>query len=108
MATAIKANYEVISGLNAGDVLKNANGKRTATVVKASTRKHRYGYTVEIIDATVGAYHEFLTWNQITNRFPIKVENSRYEVKLTDLTETELEAVKALLAGRNFTTTKLN
>jgi hypothetical protein len=100
------SNYNVISGIQSGDVLKNANGKRTATVIQSAHKRGRFGYIVEITDIQ-GTYNDFLTWGQLEARFPAKVENNRYTVTLTDLTEDELAEVKAVLARRQFAIAKI-
>ncbi len=103
-----EANYNV-HALEAGDVLRNANGKKTAVFEAWTTR----GYRIKVTDATVKSevleYWDTLSWRQLPQRFPVLVKNARHEIKVSDLTDEEFARVSALLkeANVNFTANRI-
>lgn len=89
----LKANYSVFQ-LKAGDKLRNANGKRVAEFLEESVR----GFRLRITDST-GTYTDTLTWRQLPQRFPVRLEAARYEIK--NLTAEQLQVVMDTLGAMN-------
>ena len=74
---SLKAEESIVSywAIKEGDVLRNLDGKRIATVLR---RTRRGGYEVYVVDSRIAGlepYYMFISTRQIAQKFPIQINN---------------------------------